>query len=141
MIRWAARLHEIGLAIAHNQYHKHGAYLLINSDMPGFSRQEQTILSLLVRSHRRKIAMPVFAEVSDDVRNKLIKLIIILRLGIVLNRSRNVLETPEIEVNVNNNKIELLFQEGWLSDHPLTEADLETESSYLSVTDYQLIFK
>ena len=38
MLAWAARLHEIGLAIAHNQYHKHGAYLLSHSDMAGFSR-------------------------------------------------------------------------------------------------------
>jgi len=36
---WAARLHEIGLDIAHNQYHKHGAYILGHADLPGFSRQ------------------------------------------------------------------------------------------------------
>ena len=27
-LSWAARLHEVGLDVAHNQYHKHGAYLL-----------------------------------------------------------------------------------------------------------------
>ena len=84
MIRWAARLHEIGLAIAHNQYHKHAAYLLSNSDMPGFSRQEQVLLSILVRLHRRKITLGLFDQVTDDVKHKLIKLIIILRLAIVL---------------------------------------------------------
>ncbi|MCZ6803444.1 MAG: exopolyphosphatase [Proteobacteria bacterium] len=141
MIRWAARLHEIGLAIAHSQYHKHGAYLLSNSDMPGFSRQEQILLSILVRSHRRKIAADIFEQLTDDVQNRLIKLIIILRLAIVLNRSRNAIKAPEIDIKINKNKIELQFQDDWLAEHPLTEADLETEAGYLSVTDYKLIFK
>jgi len=141
MIRWAARLHEIGLAIAHSQYHKHGAYLLSNSDIPGFSRQEQILLSILVRLHRRKFTLDIFEQVTDDIQNKLIKLIIILRLAIVLNRSRNAIKTPEIDVKTNGKKIELQFQNGWLSDHPLTEADLEAEANYLSVTDYNLDFK
>lgn len=48
----AARLHEIGLDIAHTGYHKHSAYILENADMPGFSRKEQTILAQLVIGHR-----------------------------------------------------------------------------------------
>jgi len=140
MIRWAARLHEVGLAIAHNQYHKHGAYLLSNSDMPGFSRQEQVLLSILVRLHRRKIALDLFDQVTDDVKTKIIKLVIILRLAIVLNRSRNAIKIPDIDIKIKGEKIELDFQDDWLVDHPLTEADLETEKSYLSVTDYKLIF-
>ena len=140
MIRWAARLHEVGLAIAHNQYHKHAAYLLSNSDLPGFSRQEQVLLSILVRLHRRKISLDLFDQVTDDVKNKLIKLIIILRLAIVLNRSRNAIKMPDIDIKIKGEKIELIFQDNWLIDHPLTEADLETEKNYLSVTDYKLIF-
>ncbi len=140
MIGWAARLHEIGLAIAHSQYHRHGAYLLSNSDMPGFSRHEQLLLSILVRLHRRKIALEIFEPVTEEVKNKLIKLIIILRLGVVLNRSRNTIKTPDVDVEINMNVITLKFQDGWLTDHPLTEADLETEANYLSVIDYKLKF-
>src|SRR3546814_13734627 len=55
MLGWAARLHEVGLVIAHSQYHVHGAYVLENSDIAGFSRQEQQYLGALVRTHRRKI--------------------------------------------------------------------------------------
>ncbi|MCG8462607.1 MAG: Ppx/GppA family phosphatase, partial [Holophagales bacterium] len=54
-LRWAARLHEIGLAVAHGGCHKHGAYLLQHSDLPGFSFQDQRILALLVRGQRRKL--------------------------------------------------------------------------------------
>ena len=38
-LSWAARVHEIGLSIAHSGFHKHGAYLLQHSDMLGFTRQ------------------------------------------------------------------------------------------------------
>ena len=108
--------------------------------MPGFSRQEQVLLSILVRLHRRKIALDLFDQVTDDVKNKLIKSVIILRLAIVLNRSRNAIKIPEIDIKIKGEKIELIFQDNWLVDHPLTEADLETEKNYLSVTDYKLIF-
>lgn len=45
MLGWAARLHELGLIIAHSQYHVHGSYILENSDIAGFSRQEQQVLA------------------------------------------------------------------------------------------------
>ncbi len=140
MIRWAARLHGVGLAIAHSQYHKHGAYLLSNSDMPGFSRHEQNLLSILVRLHRRKITLESFEQVTEEIKNKLVKLTIILRLAIILSRSRKSTTKPTVDVKINKRKIELTFQEGWLEEHPLTEADLETEANYLSVTDYKLSF-
>lgn len=140
MLGWAARLHEAGLAIAHSQYHKHGAYLLSNSDMPGFSRQEQFLLSILVRLHRRKIVLDLFDQVTDDVKNKLIKLIIILRLAIALNRSRNAIKIPDMDIKIKDKTIEIQFQDNWLAEHPLTGADLETEVNYLSATDYKLSF-
>ena len=55
MLEWAARLAEIGLSIAHAQYHKHSAYVLSNADMPGFSRMEQARLARVVLAHRGKL--------------------------------------------------------------------------------------
>ncbi len=48
VLRWAARLHETGLDIAHSKYQRHSAYLLQHADMPGFPREEQLLLSALV---------------------------------------------------------------------------------------------
>ena len=56
-LKWAARLHEIGLDVAHSGYHRHGAYLLENADMPGFPREEQRLLAALVGGHRRKLSL------------------------------------------------------------------------------------
>ena len=52
---WAAKLHEIGISVAHNGYHKHGAYILTFADMPGFSRRTRARLALLVFGHRGKL--------------------------------------------------------------------------------------
>lgn len=59
VLRWACQLHEIGLAISHSQYHKHGAYLLRYSDMAGFTQQAQRELAILVRGHRRKFSTSI----------------------------------------------------------------------------------
>ncbi|NLB57914.1 MAG: Ppx/GppA family phosphatase, partial [Gammaproteobacteria bacterium] len=65
MLDWAARLHEIGLTIAHSQHHVHGAYILAHSDIPGFSVQEQRFLAALVRTHRRKVPGDAFDALPD----------------------------------------------------------------------------
>jgi exopolyphosphatase/guanosine-5'-triphosphate,3'-diphosphate pyrophosphatase len=54
-LAWAARLHEVGTYISHSDYHKHGAYLLDNADLPGFSMPELHRLSQLVLGHRGKL--------------------------------------------------------------------------------------
>jgi exopolyphosphatase/guanosine-5'-triphosphate,3'-diphosphate pyrophosphatase len=54
MLGWAARLHELGLMIAHSQYQKHGAYVLRSADLSGFPRHEQELLAALVLGHRRR---------------------------------------------------------------------------------------
>src|ERR1019366_8395486 len=56
-LKWGARLHEIGLDVAHNGYHRHGAYLLENADMPGFAREEQQLMARLVGSRGRTLEL------------------------------------------------------------------------------------
>lgn len=131
-LRWAALLHEIGLAVAHNQYHKHGGYLLNHSDLPGFSREEQSLLASLVRCHRRKIAPEELQTLSDDIQQKTLRLCIILRLAVVLNRGRSRNALPEFQLTADDGNIQIRFPDNWLSEHPLTEADLKTEAEYLA---------
>ena len=137
---WSAQLHEIGLAIAHAQYHRHGGYLLSYSDMPGFSRQEQQNLSLLVRAHRRKFPLLEFDQAAPDNREKVLRLAILLRLSCVLNRSRSYAAPPEIKAVANTNSLSLKFARDWLSSHALTQADLEIEAEYLEAIEFTLKF-
>jgi exopolyphosphatase/guanosine-5'-triphosphate,3'-diphosphate pyrophosphatase len=52
---WAARLHEIGSHVSHQEYHKHGSYILNHADAPGFDLEELERLSQLVLGHRGKL--------------------------------------------------------------------------------------
>jgi exopolyphosphatase/guanosine-5'-triphosphate,3'-diphosphate pyrophosphatase len=133
LLGWAADLHEIGMDIAHSQYHKHGGYLLANMDMAGFSRLDQHHLAVLVRAHRRKF--PV-----DDVEmpTRLRRLAVILRLSVVLHRSRTGDPLPHVSLKARGNQIKLEFPDDWLNRHPLTELDLVQEASYLKTIGHTL---
>ena len=139
-LRWSSRLHEIGLDIAHSGYHRHGAYLLQNADMPGFAWSEQQVLACLVGSHRRKIKTQIFDNLQIDEQQSARYLVVLLRLAVLLNRERIDSEFPVSAVNVEENKISLKFNKGWLEESPLTKIDLQQESDYLKAMDIKLSF-
>jgi exopolyphosphatase / guanosine-5'-triphosphate,3'-diphosphate pyrophosphatase len=139
-LRWTARLHEIGLAINHTGYHKHGSYLVRNSHMAGFSRGEQHILAAILGSQRRKLRNEVFAEIPPYLTDDVAKLCVLFRLAVRLNRSRGA-DLPVFALRVKKKKIELRFEEGYLDQRPLTLRTLEQEARYLAAVDWALKFK
>lgn len=139
-IEWAAYIHEVGLTMAHAQYHRHGAYLIANSDLAGFSREEQGDVALLVRSHRRKYPLLELQQVPDEYRERLLRLAIILRLAVLLNRSRLYASLPKILASADGNEIMLRFPEKWLDNSPLTRKDLDQEAGYIKAVGYHLQF-
>lgn len=138
LLLWAAQIHEIGLSVAHHQHHRHGAYLTANSDLAGFSRQDQMKLAMLVRSHRRKFPVEEMTPFSNAQKISLTRLCVLLRLAVVLHRSRSPQELPKIGIRVNKNRVNLGFPEQWLEDHPLTLVDLSTEQDFLQVAGIEL---
>lgn len=141
LMSWAAQLHEIGLAVAHSGYHKHGAYLLEFSDMPGFSRQEQRLLALLVRTHRRKFSTALFKDLFESQRERVMRLAILLRLAVLLHRSRADTPLPSFTLYAEGKTLTLSFPSGWLDQHPLTQADLAQEADYLKDAKIKLGFQ
>ena len=140
LLRWAARLHEVGLSIAHSQFHKHGQYLIDNSDLPGFSIIEQKILGLLVRSHRRKFPVEQFALLHGEEKLRLQRLAALLRLAVVFKYVVPVDGMPVIRFQVQDNQCKLEFPDKWLVRHPLTKAELEIEKSYLRAAGFELSY-
>jgi len=135
---WAATLHEIGLDIAHSQYHKHGAYLLNHMDMHGFSRLDQRHLGTLVRLHRRKIVDEVFPSMEESATRSLIWLVPILRLACLLNRSRSSKPLPQLQLRIAGEGLNLALPKNWLAEHPLTQLDLAEEIAYLKAFGIEL---
>ena len=94
--RWAARIHEIGLAIAHSQHHLHGAYIVENSDLAGFARHEQQVLAAILRSHRRKPDPAVMRSLPERLRRPAARVTALLRLAVLLQRARAAEPLPPI---------------------------------------------
>ncbi|WP_348653977.1 exopolyphosphatase [uncultured Psychrobacter sp.] len=94
LLRRAAYLHEIGLAISHSNYHRHSAYLLENSDIPGFSQVDQKRMAQLVLSHRRKLKSDMLEQTCQLGGEQLLYLCLLLRLAVSAHHSRSEYELP-----------------------------------------------
>jgi exopolyphosphatase/guanosine-5'-triphosphate,3'-diphosphate pyrophosphatase len=136
---WAARLHEIGLAISHSAYHKHGEYIIKHCDLQGFSQTDQKLLAALVRVHRGKFAMLTFDDLPSLWVEPLRQLTMIFRLAVLLHRSRTPDLRPPVKVSATRRLVDISFsQKTWLARHPLTQADLEREAEYLNAIGVRL---
>jgi exopolyphosphatase / guanosine-5'-triphosphate,3'-diphosphate pyrophosphatase len=138
LLRWAALLHEIGLDVAHSGYHRHGAYLLANADMAGFPREEQKLLSIMVGSHRRKPAVEEADELAPPWNKRAPAMTLLLRLAVLLHRGRSTVPLPPIKLAVRSDSLEMRLPPGWLDDHPLTVADLQSEIEHLKAVGFRL---
>ena len=137
-LRWAALLHEVGFAVSHAQFHKHGAYLVSHSDLSGFSRQEQDLVALLVRAHRRKIPLLLLEERVVEERVPLLRLALLLRIAALLHHGRYDTALPKIRAKAGDISLSLQFPEGWLDQQPLTRADFEQEQEFFRAAGYEL---
>ncbi len=135
---WAASLHEIGRAIAHSQYHKHGCYIVENSDLPGFSRLEQMRLALLIHCQRRKFVLSRLKQLNTHCYHRLIYQAIILRLAVIFNRGRSEKQLPQMSLQADDKRITLQFPATYIQTHPLTFADLKQENKYLKKVGFKL---
>ncbi|MFM2483277.1 Ppx/GppA phosphatase family protein [Celerinatantimonas sp. YJH-8] len=133
LLHWASLLFQVGLDITHSDYHKHGAYIVENVDLPGFSRSEQSELALLVLAHRKRITknFPIDKE-------PLLKILLLLRLAIILQRGRRGQQMPEVYLEVDHDELRLGLPTEWLDKNPQTFADLQREIRYGHQTGYQI---
>lgn len=140
ILSWAALLHEIGMLISHDGYQKHGEYLLKNADMVGFARRDQALLACLIKGHRGKFPLNDFESLHAMSVTPAKRLAVILRLAVLLHRTRSVVIPEQLLVSVQGVSLSLSFPQGWLDEHPLTLADLQKERKKLSVIGAELNF-
>jgi exopolyphosphatase/guanosine-5'-triphosphate,3'-diphosphate pyrophosphatase len=137
LVAWAARLHEIGLAISHTGYHKHAAYLVANGYLAGFSHDEQRVLAAMVGGHRRRLHRELFDGIEATRVDDVIRLCVLFRLAVCLNRGRDA-TPPAVKLQVKHQRLKLSFSDGWLDEHPLTARALEEERDYLTGWNFEL---
>ncbi|MCK4707689.1 MAG: exopolyphosphatase [Gammaproteobacteria bacterium] len=140
LLLWASKLHEIGLSISHNNYPGHSGYIVEQSDMPGFSRELQNTLGLMLRLQRGKLKLNLIEE-STQCNQDIVLVIILLRLSITLQRSRDWDTSRQVKVKLSDNKLKVKFPKKYLKKHPLTKADLIQEKQEVLKVGYTLEFK
>ena len=128
LLQWASMLHETGRVISPSGYHKHSQYILMNSDLPGFSRYDQTQMSTLVLGQRGNLKK-VEGALQDPV---FVNMLLSLRLAVIFAHARRTLRLPEIKLervaHTRKTAFRLWVDPQWLSRHPLTGYLLEQES-------------
>lgn len=142
ILLWAAELHEVGLVINHNAMEKHSAYILQHIDLPGFTKEQQRLLAMLVRYQQKSVKINEIHAQSYYHKNDITTLIRLLRLAVILNKSRQATEkTDNILFRTDLSLWTLYFDEGYLARNPLITQELENEKDILSKADLSLVFR
>ena len=84
LLEASAYLHDAGHYVSDTGHHKHSAYLVQNSDMPGFTDQERLLIAMLCRYHRKSLPSvrhESFQKLSSDDKRALTMMIPLLRLA------------------------------------------------------------
>lgn len=140
LLKWSVMLHEVGLNINHSGMHRHSAYILQHSDLPGFNQEQQLMMATLVRYHRKGIKLDDVPRFTLFRKKQFLPLVQILRLGVLLNNQRQATTTPPtLRLTTDDNHWTLSFPHDWFSQNALVLFDLEKEQDYWeSVTGWRL---
>ena len=136
-LQWAAQLHEMGSHISHSDYHKHGAYILDNTDAPGFAQPELHRLSLLVLGHRGKLRK---LEVNFEDR-WFIQQLICLRIAVILCHARRDPDLAGLELSAPvglDTTYTLTCKTGWADAFPQSQHLLKEEALAWQKTPWAL---
>ena len=135
----AAELHELGMEINARHYHRHGAYIIKHAQIPGVEELERQIIALLVRGHRRSLPNLAFQAFNPTLAATLIRLVAILRIAVILERSHTDADSPEASLQIDGDTLTLDCTAGWLAAHPLSAKELGEEIKQLKTAGLSLI--
>lgn len=133
----ACQIHEIGLLIEFKYHQKHNAYIVENSELPGFDQADKQLLKVLVKYYKDDIQKDMLNQPVTD--QKTIRyLLAIIRIASILCRQRNDDDLPCIDVSANNERITLNIPSDWLEKHPLIKDELNQENTLLQTVGLSL---
>jgi exopolyphosphatase/guanosine-5'-triphosphate,3'-diphosphate pyrophosphatase len=121
----AAYLFNIGHYINDSRHNKHSLYLVLNTDMPGFSDREHLSIANLCRYHRKSMPQPThpdFQNMELEDRNTVVLLAPLLRLAVAFDQSQ------EQKVD----RIEAVIQDRAVEIRLISECDTDIEQWHAS---------
>ncbi|MGL4224702.1 exopolyphosphatase [Vibrio misgurnus] len=141
LLEWSALLHEVGLSINLQGFHRHSAYILRHNNMAGFNSEQQLVLSNLARFQRKSLKLSELDDFSLFKKKHVIGLIRVLRLAILVNGQRNDDPLPPLTLSAKEDEWQLhSTQPDWLENNKLLHADLLSEQEYWREAGWQLLF-
>jgi len=90
LLEFAALMHDIGYHISKKKHHKHSLYIILNSNLKGFTQKEIEIMGHVSRYHRRSTPNKrheLFGKLADEQKKTIRILSGFLRLADGLDRS------------------------------------------------------
>ncbi|CAM4282982.1 guanosine-5'-triphosphate,3'-diphosphate diphosphatase [Pseudoalteromonas byunsanensis] len=133
-----ACVHEIGLIVDYKQYHKHSAYILNHTGMPGYSKIEKQMIVALTASHRADLNLKTFENLGTHAKTTE-RLSRIVRLAVILSMRRQDDMVPPVTITADDKEqLTLGFEADWLANHPLMESELEQEAQYQHKVDWNI---
>lgn len=109
LLEAAAYLHDVGHFVSDTSHHKHSYYLVVNSDLPGFTDSERHMIALLCRYHRK--SMPAarhapYQSIDPESRRAITLLVPLLRIADSLDRSHEQ-RVSDVQVQLRNGAVTL----------------------------------
>ena len=109
LLKVSAILHDIGMVIRASGHHKHGHYIVNNSEIFGLDGRDRTVVANVVRYHRRALPSPSHVSYMSLTRADRIvvhKLAALLRVADALDRSHQA-RVRELQVEKSEDEVTL----------------------------------
>ncbi len=122
---WSALMHEVGMFVSPTNYHKHGAYLVENADLAGFTAREQKQMGRLVLAQKGNLRkLNGILDNADAV-----KAVLAIRLAVMFMHSRVQVDVDVVEFRMKK-RIEVTLPGKWLKQHQTLSYWLGRERSW-----------
>jgi exopolyphosphatase/guanosine-5'-triphosphate,3'-diphosphate pyrophosphatase len=135
LLEAAAILHDIGYTISHNAHNRHAQYLIMNSELLGFSSRDLSIVGNVVRYHQQSVPRKDHAEYARlrPIDRKLVcKLSAMLRVADALDRTSRA-AVSGIAVDVDNRAVTFNIK-------PATDCELEVWAARRKCKFFEKVF-
>lgn len=134
LLRWAAKLHEVGTLISTSKYHRHSEYIVTHADLPGFSHEEQLLVASYVLGQRGGLGKLGSRLLNPQYCINLLA----LRLAVIFSHARKKIALPKMSARTSLKGISLQVDKIWVDAHPLTDYLLAEEVAHWAKTNFQV---
>lgn len=134
-------LPEIGLAINYSGIHRHSAYILQHTDLPGFNQDDQALLAALVRFQRKGLKISDLPPLPNHDLQIVLRCIRILRLAVAAHHKRQNHLLPVWNVRAACDQLVVNLSASWCEENRLLMQNLKKEQRYCNGQGLPLLFQ